>query len=286
MGNRKPHRLHEQTMNSHQSLRPTLSLVTFAVAVLACTSAAISFPAKIGSGQLCGTVGPHVIAADAQLAPAAQMAVALGTDDTEVLSGTNAHHGSAYKLVEDDSKVMPNFFHAGMDEVTQGQIAANMLTDPQESSFANNTLDSYSNALNAVEAFGKFTLLYERSVNSKNRRSRMVAMSEAFAALGDYSSSKTTMNASCFGGSCYGSARTTSYASNSGAANMQAAAIGAAGVAQSEYSLDQATPYMMDLTQKIDNYQYGYRRLRAVWLSACPNLSFPDHWTGATSGAN
>ena len=263
-----------------------MPLVVFAVAVLACTSAAISFPAKRGSGELCGTVGPHVIAADAQLAPAAQMAVALGTDDTEVLSGTHAHHGSAYKLVEDDSKVMPNFFHVGMDEVTQGQIAANMLTDPQESSFANNTLDSYSNALNAVEAFEKFTLLYERSVNSKNRRSRMVAMSEAFAALGDYSSSTTTMNASCFGGSCYGSARTTSYASNSGAANMQAAAIGAAGVAQSEYSLDQATPYMMDLTQKIDNYQYGYRRLRAVWLSACPNLGFLDHWTGATSGAN
>ena len=37
---------------------------------------------------------------------------------------------------------MPNFFHAGMDEVTQGQIAANMLTDPGECSFANNTLNS------------------------------------------------------------------------------------------------------------------------------------------------
>jgi hypothetical protein len=65
---------------------------------------------------------------------------------------------------------------------------------------------------------------------------------------------------------------------------MQAAAIGAAGVAQSEYSLDQATPYMIDLTQKIDNYQYGYRRLRAVWLGACPNLTFPDHWAQPSPG--
>jgi hypothetical protein len=36
---------------------------------------------------------------------------------------------------------------------------------------------------------------------------------------------------------------------------------------------------MIDLTQKIDNYQYSYRRLRAVWIRACPNLNFSDHWT-------
>ena len=59
---------------------------------------------------------------------------------------------------------------------------------------------------------------------------------------------------------------------------MQAAAIGASAVAGSQASIDQATPVMVDLTQKIDNYQYGYRRLRAVWLSACPHLEFPDHW--------
>ena len=35
MGNRKPHRLHQQAMNFHQSLRPTLPLVIFTVAPVA-----------------------------------------------------------------------------------------------------------------------------------------------------------------------------------------------------------------------------------------------------------
>ena len=54
--------------------------------------------AQHGSAALCSTIGPHVVAADADLAPAAQTAVALGTDDTEVLSGTRARYGSAFKL--------------------------------------------------------------------------------------------------------------------------------------------------------------------------------------------
>ena len=83
------------------------------------------------------------------------------------------------------------------------------------------------------------------------------------------------MNATCFGSSCYGTARTSTYQSHSGAANLQAAAIGAQGVAVQQASVDEATPAMIDLTQKIDNYQYGYRRLRAIWISACPTLSFP-----------
>jgi len=234
-----------------------------------------------GSVALCQTVAPRVVAADAQLAPAAQIAVALGTDDTEVLSGTRAKYGGAYKLVEDDSKVLPGQFHSGMNEVTEGQIAANLLTIPDEATFANNSLDSYSSSLNAVEEFGKFALLYERSVNSKNRKAAMVAMNQAFAALGDYNNSTTTMNATCFGTSCNGTARTSSYQSHSSAVNLQAAAFGAADVAGKQYSLDQATPSMIDLTQKIDNYQYSYRRLRAVWMTACPSLSFPDHWTQA-----
>ena len=46
-----------------------------------------------------------------------------GTDDTEVLSGTHARYGSAFKIVEDDQKLLANLFHAGMNEVTDGQIA-------------------------------------------------------------------------------------------------------------------------------------------------------------------
>jgi hypothetical protein len=240
--------------------------------------------AKHGSAALCATIGPHVVAADAVLAPAAQIAVALGTDDTEVLSGTRARYGGAFKLVEDEQKLLPTFFHAGMNEVTEGQIAINSITISDEVTFATNTLDSYGNGLNAVEEFGSFALLYERSVNSKNRRNRMVVMSQAFAALGDYSNSTTTMNATCFGSSCYGTARTSTYQSSSGAANLQAAAIGASAAAGQQASLDQATPAMIDLTQKIDNYQYGYRRLRSFWMSACPTLDFPDRWSGP--GAN
>ncbi len=154
------------------------------------------------------------------------------------------------------------------------------LTSPfqMRCAFATNTPNAYSNSLNAIEEFRSFALLYERSVNSKNRRTKLVAMNEAFAALGDYSNSRTTLNATCFGYSCYGTARTSSYQSNSGAANLQAAAIGASAVAVQQAGLDQATPAMIDLTQKFDNYQYGYRRLRAVWMSACPALNFPDHW--------
>jgi hypothetical protein len=213
------------------------------------------------------------------------MAVALGTDDTEVLSGTHSRGGSAYKLVEDHATKLPTLFHAGMNEVTEGQIAANNLSIPEEVALANNTLLSYSVSLNAVEEFGKFALLYERTVNSKNRRGALVSMNQALAALGDYNSSTTTLNASCFGYSCSGTAHTSTYQSNSGAANLQAAAIGAAGMAGQQASLDAATPAMIDLTQKIDNYQYAYRRLRAVWMSACPSLSFPDSWVQATAAA-
>ena len=259
--------------------------VVFIALVGAIGSQSADAAKKYGSTTLCGSIGPHVVAADANLAQAAQRAVAIGTDDADILSGTHAKYGSAFKMVEDDQKLLPGFFHAGMNEVTDGQIAANSLTLPAEVKLAANSLDSYSNSLNAVEEFGSFALLYERSVNAKNRRSKMVAMSEAFAALGDYSNSTTTLNASCFGNSCYGTANTSSYHSNSGAANQQAAAIGASAVAGAQASLDQATPVMVDITQKIDNYQYGYRRLRAVWLSACPHLDFPDHWAEPSPSA-
>jgi hypothetical protein len=264
--------------NRTRFILPFLAITYF----LATSNALSQTSAKQGSAALCNTIGPRVVAADAELAPAAQMAVALGTDDTEVLSGTHAHHGSAYKLVEDDATALPTLFHTGMNAVTEGQIAANSLSAPDEVALANNTLQSYSISLNAVEEFGKFALLYERSVNSKNRRAAMVSMNEAFAALGNYNSSTSTLNASCFGNSCYGTARTSSYQSNSSGANLQAAAIGASAVAGQQYSLDQATPSMIDLTQKIDNYQYGYRRLRAVWMSACPSLNFPNNWVPAT----
>jgi len=110
-------------------------------------------------------------------------------------------------------------------------------------------------------------------------------MSEAFAALGDYSSSTTTMNASCFGGSCYGSARTTSYASNSGAANIEARRSGAAGVAQKRVQSRSGGPYMMDLTQKIDNYQYGYRPSSSgVVKRMYQKFKLSDPRTGGTMG--
>lgn len=109
---------------------------------------------EYGSTVLCGSIGPHVVAADANLSQAAQLAVAVGTDDTDVLSGTHAKYGSAFKMVEDDQKLLPGFFHEGMNEVTDGQIAANGLTLPGEIKLAANSLDSYSNSLNAVEEFG------------------------------------------------------------------------------------------------------------------------------------
>ena len=158
-----------------------------AVALVGATkSHTTATPTKHGSTTLCGSIGRRVVAADANLAQAAQIAVALGSDDSEVLSGTRARYGSAFKMVEDDQKLVPELFHAGMNEVTAGQIAADSLTIPAEIRFAGNTFDSYSNSLNAVEEFSSFALFYERSVNSKNRRSKMVGMSEAFAALGDY----------------------------------------------------------------------------------------------------
>lgn len=215
-------------------------------------------------------------AADANLEKAALIAIALGTGDSEVLSGTHAHYGGTFKMVEDDQRLLSSLLHVGMNYVTEGQIAASSLINLAEARLASSTFDSYNNSLNAVEDFGSFALLYERSVNSKNRKSKMVAMNGAIAALGDYGSSTTTMNASCSGNSCYGTAYTSSYHSNRGAANMQDAAIGASQAAGTQASLDQGTPVMVDLTQKIDNYQYGYRRLHAVWLSACTDLNFPD----------
>ncbi len=275
-------------MGDHDSVGITRSRLSLLFLLVICCSGQGTAPSGApatnrGSAPLCEAIAPRVVAADAELAPAAQMAVDLGTDDTEVLSGTHAHHGSAYKLVEDDAKTLPSLFHSGMNEVTEGQIAANNLSITDEVALANNTLQSYSISLNAVEEFGKFALLYERSVNSKNRRGAMVSMNQALAALGNYNSSTTTLNASCFGSSCYGTARTSTYQSNSSAANLQAAAIGAAAVAGQQASLDEATPAMVDLTQKIDNYQYSYRRLRAIWISACPGLNFPDHWIQATA---
>ena len=148
-------------------LRLRLLLVTAALLGTGNAQSAAA-AAQHGSAALCSTIGPHVVAADADLAPAAQIAVALGTDDTEVLSGTRARYGSAFRLVEDNQKLLPTFFHTGMNEVTQAETAINILTIENEVTFATNTFDSYSNSLNAAEEFGSFALLYERSVNLKN----------------------------------------------------------------------------------------------------------------------
>jgi hypothetical protein len=95
--------------------------VLFAIAFTAASTVASAAP-KQGSHTLCAVIGPRVVAADANLAQAAQIAVALGTDDAEVLSGTHARYGGAFKVVEDDQKLLPGLFHSGMSEVTMVRL--------------------------------------------------------------------------------------------------------------------------------------------------------------------
>jgi hypothetical protein len=256
-----------------------LALATMLFAAFCVTSA--DGASKHGSVTLCKTIGPYVVAADAALAPAARSAVNAGMNDTQVLAGTRARHGSAYDAVEADAKTIAFFFAAGMNEVTNGQIALDRVyLMPNESTFAGSSLAAYDGALNSVEEFGQLALLYERSVNSRNRSAFAAALSRAFAAMSSsYSSSYTNLNATCFGNTCYGSGTTTT--TNYGGAAQNAAAAASVGSAQRAFTVAEQTPIMIDLTLKMDDYQYAYRRLRAVWTSACPSLSFPDHWARA-----
>ena len=238
---------------------------------------------KTGSVILCTVVGPHVAAADLALAIASRAAVDAGTNDTEVLATTRARRGSAFVAVETDEKTIKQAFPSGMDAVTNGQIVLSQLSAPDEVSFATNSLAAYENALKMVDVFGKTSLLFERSVNSRNRSAALAAIAKGLAAMSSaYTTSNTTFNSACYGNNCYGTATTTTV--NNSAAS-QTAAEAAAAVERQSSNVANLVPAMVDLTSKIDAFQYDYRRLRAVWNRACPTLSFPDNWSAPIANA-
>src|SRR5476651_579071 len=63
-----------------------------------------------GSLQLCNIIGPEITAADSALVSAVTAAVNAGGNDTQVLAGSNARYGGAFKAVEDDAVTISDAF--------------------------------------------------------------------------------------------------------------------------------------------------------------------------------
>jgi len=107
-----------------------------------------------GSMNLCNTIGLDIVGADSALMSAVVAAVNAGGNDTQVLAGSNARYGGAFKAVEDDAVTISDAFHQGLDQITNATIAVDALTLPEEKKFALSSIQSYSDALNFVNRFG------------------------------------------------------------------------------------------------------------------------------------
>jgi hypothetical protein len=240
-----------------------------------------------GSIQLCNAIGLNIAAADSALVSAVAAAVNAGGNDTQVLAGSNARYGGAFKAVEDDAVTISDAFHQGLDRITDARIAVDALTLPEEKTFAISSIQSYSEALNFVNRFGNLALQYERTVNSRNKNLAMANYNESLGNnVRNSSTSSTNGNSNCNGNSnnyggygtynanCNGNSTTTTTYNNSASAAFQAAANDMDAARSQQSSISQFTSTVSSDTETIDNMQYTFRVRRAQWISACPSLSF------------
>jgi hypothetical protein len=242
-----------------------------------------------GSAQLCNIIGLDIAAADSALVSAASAAVNAGGNDTQVLAGSNARYGGAFKAVEDDAVTISDAFHQGLDRITDATIAVDALTLPEEKTFALSSIQSYSEALNFVNRFGTLALQYERTVNNRNKNLAMANYNESLGNNARNSStSSTNGNANCngnsnnYGGSgygtynanCNGNSTTTTTYDNAASVDFQAAANDMNAARSQQSSISQFTSTISSDTETIDNMQYTFRVKKAQWTSACPSLSF------------
>lgn len=235
---------------------------------------AANHPAPVHSAAYCHDLKPNIVTTLAAVSNAIDSASNAGTNDTQVLAGSTARYGSAFKYVEDDyNAVQTDLENANAALGVASEVTSNL--NEQEKPAVTQALSLIGTTISYVDTYSRLALGFERGINSSNRRLAYARVSAALAA-GMHNSSYTYSNgnASCYSFSSnsanyYGTSQSTTTYNNSATIAQQNAANALTAAQAGRLSYAQADEVLTEKLPILNQINNAVTAATSSWNKAC-----------------